>query len=294
MTRKPLGRGLEALIEGARPQPSSSATGAVLNVAVERIAPLPFQPRTKFDSERLAELARSIQSQGLIEPLVVRPALDGSDSYQLIAGERRLRAARQAGLSVVPVLVKQLDDRSALEMSLVENLAREDLGPIDEARALLRLSREFGLSQEEIARRIGKSRPYVSNAIRLLDLPAAVVEMIERDELTAGQARPLLALDGEQAQLEAARQIVMGGVSARGAEEMARTMRPSRVSRRRRTLEPDLQALKDSLQEALKRRVQIIPGKRGGVGRIEIEYYDNSDLTSLVDSIIAIKQWFKN
>lgn len=290
MARKPLGRGLEALIEGPRTPPPGSSAANVLDVPIDRISPSPFQPRTRFDSERLDELARSINSQGLIEPLIVRPTPNASDSYQLIAGERRLRAARKAGLNVVPVLVRSLDDRRALEMSLVENLAREDLGPIDEARALLRLSREFGLPQEEIAQRIGKSRPYVSNAIRLLDLPAAIVEMIENGELSAGQARPLIALDEEQSQLEAARKIVASAVSARGAEAMARAMRPSGASPRRRTLEANLQALNDALQEALKRRVRIVAGKRGAAGRIEIEYYDDTDLTALVDSLLKHQQ----
>jgi ParB family chromosome partitioning protein len=290
MVRKPLGRGLGALIESP-PAPPSGHTGAsLLNVPIDRIFPSPFQPRTKFDGERLDELARSIESQGLIEPLVVRLDSARSDTYQLIAGERRLRAARQAGLSVVPVVVKELDDRGALEMSLVENLAREDLGPIDEARALLRLSREFGLSQEEIARRIGKSRPYVSNSIRLLDLPEEIVEMIERGELTPGQARPLVALDDEQSQLEAARRIVGARVSARGAEAMARAMRPaSERSPSKRPIDVDLQALSDSLREALKRRVRVIT-KRGGAGRIEIEFYDDADLTELANWLLAIKQ----
>jgi len=291
MARKSLGRGLEALIQTPQtPPPSGGGAAQLLNVPIDSISASPLQPRTRFDDAGLEELARSINSQGLIEPLVVRPNPEHAEAYQLIAGERRLRAARKAGLAFVPVVVKTLDDQRALEMSLVENLAREELGPIDEARALLRLSTEFGLSHEEKALRIGKSRPYVSNAIRLLDLPAEVVEMVENGKLTAGQARPLLGLDDARMQLETARKIVSGGISARGAEAMVRTSRSPASSSKRQTTEPNLQALNDALQEALKRRVRIVRSKRGSAGRIEIEYYDELDLNALVEFLLGNDQ----
>jgi ParB family chromosome partitioning protein len=290
MTRKPLGRGLGALIEDSGGQAPSA--GTALEVGLDAIAPSPFQPRRHFDSERLAELADAIRAQGIIEPLVVRPLSadhPGPARYELIAGERRWRAARQAGLATVPIVVRELDDGAALEMSLVENLAREDLSPLEEARAFLRLAREFFLSHEQIADRIGKSRPYVSNAIRLLDLPEAVLEMLGRGEITPGQARPLLALETAQERIEAARQIAAQGISARGAEQLAAAARkPVRSAHGAiARSDPDLQALVDSLQRALKRKVRIVRQRGKAPGRMEIEFYDDDDLTALSDALTS-------
>jgi ParB family chromosome partitioning protein len=286
MIRRTLGRGLDALIESA---PPVGAGSGLTSIAIERISPSPFQPRTHFNEERLQELVRAIQSQGIIEPLVVRPLLSsapGAESYELIAGERRLRAARAAGLEAVPVVIRTLDDRAALEMSLVENLSREDLGPIDEARAFARLCTEFGLGHEEIAGRIGKSRPHVSNMMRLLELPNAVLEMIERGALSAGQARPLLGLSSEEEQAAAALRIVEGGISARGAEQIARAGRRGQGKVLRHT-SPDanVAALIEALQRALKRKVRIIARRGKTPGRLELEYYDDQDLSALVAAL---------
>jgi len=297
MFRKPLGRGLGALIESTNDEERNGAdkgAGApvCLTVAVERIAPSPYQPRKRFDPERLHELTRAIESQGVIEPLVVRPLANGdaaSPMYELIAGERRLRAAKNAGLTAVPVVVREVDERAALEISLVENLAREELNPIEEARAFVQLCSEFSLSHEQIAARIGKSRPYVSNIVRLLDLPAPVIQMIEAGELTPGQARPLLSLAGAEAQIAAARKIVAAGISARGAEQMVGAARkPSRTTARATASaarDANLQALIDALQRALKRKVRIIARRGGTPGRIEIEYYDDQDLNALASML---------
>jgi ParB family chromosome partitioning protein len=286
MTRKPLGRGLGALIAGATAdeeivEASSSSTG---DVPVNQIVPSPFQPRRHFDPERLRELADAIRAQGVIEPLVVRALAQtgaAGQRYELIAGERRLRAAREAGLQTVPVVVRNLDDRTALEVSLVENLAREDLNSADEARALVRLAREFALSHEQIAARIGKSRPYVSNTIRLLDLPDGVLQMLESGELTSGQVRPLLSLQTAAAQIAAAREIASKGISARGAEEMSRKQQTHGKVPPASTTDVHLQALVDNLQRALKRKVRVIRGRGKAPGRIEIEFYDDDDLTGL-------------
>jgi len=297
MLRKPLGRGLGALIESIGDDDrngADSGTGApvCLTVAVERIAPSPYQPRKHFDPERLEELARAIESQGVIEPLVVRPLANGDAAnpmYELIAGERRLRAAKSAGLTAVPVVVREVDERAALEISLVENLAREELNPIEEARAFVQLSNEFSLSHEQIAGRIGKSRPYVSNIVRLLDLPAPVIQMIESGELTPGQARPLLSMAGAEAQIAAAHKIVAAGISARGAEQMAGAARkPGRTTARSlasAARDANLQALIDTLQRALKRKVRVIARRGNTPGRIEIEYYDDQDLTALASML---------
>ncbi len=291
MIRRPLGRGLDALIGNTRTEVESAGgpdgVGLML-VAIDRIVPGPFQPRQRFDPERLQELTRAIQTQGVIEPLVVRRAPAGADGparYELIAGERRLRAARNASLSEVPVIVRELDDRAALEMSLVENLAREDLNAIEEARAFVRLGTEFGLSHDEIASRIGKSRPYVSNVIRLLDLPSVVVEMLISGQLNAGQARPLLALTSADAQIEAARQIAAGKISSRGAEQIVKAHRGRRRSGARIGVDANLSALEEGLQRALMRKVRIVRRRGRTPGRIEIEYYDDDDLTALTATL---------
>ncbi len=310
MIRKTLGRGLDALFDGALSESADSAappaSGPTLSpapgaapqeLALDRIVPSPFQPRRRFDGERLSELAAAIRSQGVVEPLVVRPApqargFDGAPCYELIAGERRLRAAREAGLECVPVVVREVDDRAALEISLVENLIREELSAIDEAEAFSRLCREFRLTHEQVAERIGKSRPYVTNAIRLLELAPAVLEAVARGDLTAGQARPLLALPTAEAQTVAAREIIDGRISARGAERIAAQGRRLRTGRgsagvAEGRVDPNLAALADRLQRALKRKVRIVARSGSGPGRIEIEYYGDADLTALVGTLSA-------
>ena len=293
--RKPLGRGLDALIGDAGGGESGGGRGGahLATASVTDIRPGPFQPRIHFDEERLEELTRAIQSQGIIEPLIVRliGAADGIDGprYELIAGERRLRAARAAGLEAVPIVVRELDDRAALEMSLVENIAREDLSPIEEAFAFARLVKHFALSHDEIALRVGKSRPYVGNAIRLLSLAAPVIEMIACGQLTAGQARPLLAIGDPDAQLSAARRIAAVGISARGAEEMTEIHRPPRLSKSggRSGGDPNMNALAEGLQRSLKRKVRIFKRRGRSPGRIEIEYYDENDLTALAEMLLG-------
>ena len=252
-----------------------------------------FQPRINFDKERLAELTRAIQSQGIIEPLIVRridaPEADGP-RYELIAGERRLRAARAAGLEAVPVVVRELDDRAALEMSLVENIVREDLNAVEEGLAFFRLVDHFGLTHDEIASRVGKSRPYVSNTIRLLELPQPILNMIAKGELTAGQARPLLSIGSPEAQLSAARRIAAVGISARGAEEMATANRPRNTktaASRSSGGDANLNALAEGLQRALKRKVRIFKRRGRSPGRIEIDYYDDNDLTAVAEMLLG-------
>jgi len=295
MIRKPLGRGLGALIESTAFESTSPKTQAVReNTSITmapaaRISAGAFQPRRHFDAERLAELTHAIQSQGIIEPLIVRIVGNPDDfdgpRYELIAGERRLRAARAAGLETVPVIVRDLDDRAALEMSLVENLAREELNAVEEGRAFARLSREFSLSHDDIANRIGKSRPYVSNAIRLLDLPETILDMIARGEISAGQSRPLLALSSPDARIAAARKIVESGITARGAEEIAAAHRRhasnGSTSKPNGTSDPNLEALINALQHALKRKVRVVRRRGKSPGRVEIDYYDENDLTAL-------------
>ena len=298
MNRRPLGRGLDALIPqnaaehyGAAAEPAavepSDGMGFQL-VAPDRIRAGRFQPRQQFDQGRLEELAVAIRAQGIIEPLVVRPVGDG---YELIAGERRLRAARLAELTVVPVIVRELDDRAALEMSLVENLLREDLNPIEEGQAFARLNRDFALTHDEIATRIGKSRSYVSNIIRLIELPPEVLAMIGRGELTGGQVRPLLALSSPEAQLAEARKIAEAKISSRQAEAIASARRGTRAGQGTRAAapsdDPNLLALGEAIQRALKRKVRIVRRRGARPGRIELEFYNDDDLSGLVRTLSA-------
>jgi ParB family chromosome partitioning protein len=291
--RKPLGRGLDALI-GAQPvvaeKAENGAAGTRLMMApVGQLTPGQYQPRFHFDKERLAELTRAIQTQGIIEPLIVRPiapADDGTPRYELIAGERRLRAAREAGLETVPIIVRELDDRAALEMALVENIVREDLSPIEEGIAFRRLSKHFSMNHDEIAERVGKSRPYVTNILRLLDLPQEVIELIAGGLLSAGQARPLLSIESPEGQMAAARGIVAGRITARGAEQIGAAVRASRTSKKNGGgIDPNERALAETLQRALKRKVRIVRKRGKSPGRIEIEYYDANDLTALAETI---------
>ena len=206
--RKPLGRGLDALIPGA-PKPMLGEMPSTIGVeperqaAIDRIRPNPRQPRADFDEAALNELAASIRAQGILQPLLVRP--DGDGGYELVAGERRLRAARLAGLREVPIVVREVSDRESLELALIENIQRDDLSPLEEAAAYQRLLDDFGHTQEEIAARVGKSRPAIANALRLLRLPEPIKRELARGRLTAGHARVLLSLDTADAQLRAAR-----------------------------------------------------------------------------------------
>jgi ParB family transcriptional regulator, chromosome partitioning protein len=295
MNRRPLGRGLDALIPSSAEDSNGGLTepAAVLElsgigfqlVTPDRIRAGRFQPRQQFDQGRLEELAAAIRAQGIIEPLIVRP--DG-DGYELIAGERRLRAARLAELMVVPVIVRELDDRAALEMSLVENLLREDLNPIEEGQAFARLNRDFALTHDEIATRIGKSRSYVSNIIRLIELPEEVLAMIGRGELTGGQVRPLLALSSPEAQLAEARKIAEAKISSRQAEAIASARRGPRAGRGATGADdPNLLALGEAIQRALKRKVKIVRRRGARPGRIELEFYNDEDLNGLARTLSA-------
>lgn len=278
-----------ANLSGAFLNEKGNHTGDGLQIVpLERITPGRFQPRKYFDPAAIEELAAALKTQGVIEPLIVRPAQDG---FELIAGERRLRAAHVAGLTTVPVIVRELDDRAALEMSLVENLLRENLNVVEEGNAFTRLSRDFGLTHEAIAERVGKSRSYITNIIRLMDLPAEVLEMVGRGELTGGQVRPLLALNSPEAQLAEARKIAEGKLSSRSVEEIASSTRGLRqgqgISSKPRAVDPNLRALAETMQRALRRKVRIIRGRGKTPGRVELEFYDDEDLTGLARTLAA-------
>jgi ParB family chromosome partitioning protein len=288
--RKALGRGLDALIPGASrqtpPAPRPPESGE-RRVAIDDIRPNPRQPRTDFDAAALAELATSIRTKGVLQPLLVRPCAEGG--YELIAGERRLRAAESAGLDTVPVVVRESSDGESLEIALIENIQRDDLSPLEEAAAYQRLVEEFGHTQDEVAERVGKSRPAVANAIRLLRLPEPIKREISRGRLTAGHARTLLSLDNADAQLRAARQILARQMSVRDAET---TIARRRGNGRQPGRDPHRQALERELTLLLGTRVRIRPRGRGG--RIEIEYYSNEELQGLSDRLRRTSGNFDN
>lgn len=281
--KKGLGRGLSALIPAAEPKTEPRGESSTLEVAVDRITPSPFQPRRTFDEGKIEELAASIRNQGIIQPLVVRPK---GDNFELIAGERRWRAALKAGLTRVPVVVRNADDHEALQLALVENLQREDLNPIEEANGYKRLQEEFQWSQEEMAERVGKSRPAIANSIRLLGLPAEVQQEVSAGNLPAGQARALLGLHTEPLILSACREIIAKGLSTRETEKMVRHLLMGRKRRRPVPLiDPDLKSIVEDLQRSLGTRVRLLPKARSAKGKIEIEYYTLADLERIIQTI---------
>ncbi|MFL5952989.1 MAG: ParB/RepB/Spo0J family partition protein [Gaiellaceae bacterium] len=237
--RRGLGRGFEVLIGGAAPE--------LGHIPVDQIHPNAKQPRKRFDHEGVSGLAESIKAQGLIQPVVVRPRLEGG--YELIAGERRWRAAKEASIATVPAVVREADDRDTLLLGLVENVAREDLSPIEEARAYAMLIDEFALSLGEVAERVGKSKPTVSNRIRLLELPEDVLSMIGRNELTEGHARAVLSVPDQDGRRRLAKRIVKEGLSVRAAERAARWAGARTKERRATTVDPALAArVKDAVR----------------------------------------------
>ena len=280
--RRPLGRGLGALI----PEGPPVAPPAERRVPIGEIHPNPRQPRRFFDEERLAELAESIRHQGILQPLVVRRVEHG---YELIIGERRFRAAQHAGLDRVPVIIKEVTSAESLEMALVENIQREELTPIEEALAYRQLMEEFHLTQEEVANRVGKSRPVVTNLLRVLQLPDEIKDEVDRGNLSVGHARTLLALETPEQQIELARQIMRQGLSVRETETLvaralerlpAEDFLPSADGERSARPDLFLSALEEELIQALGTKVRLHPRKKGG--RIEIEYYSNEELEGLV------------
>ena len=282
--KRGLGRGLSALIPTASElRTETQRDGSPREIAVERITPSRFQPRRTFDEAKIDELAASIRNQGIIQPLVVRPRGDG---FELIAGERRWRAAMKAGLNRVPVVIRDASDHEALQLALVENLQREDLNPIEEASGYRRLQEEFHWSQEEMAERVSKSRPAIANSLRLLTLPSEVQQQVTAGNLPAGQARALLGLHTEPLIVSACREVIAKGLSTRETEKMVRHLLMGR--KRRRTLpllDPDLKSVVEALQRSLGTRVRLLPKARSTKGKIEIEYYTLADLERIIQTM---------
>jgi ParB family chromosome partitioning protein len=273
MEKKGLGRGLGALIP--RIEDSGDGESPPRQVGVDSIAANPLQPRRLFDEAKIDELAASIRYSGIIQPLLVRRSGDG---YELIAGERRLRAAVRAGLRKVPVVVREASDNETLQLALIENLQRENLNPIEEATAYRRLQSDFGLSQEEIAERVGKSRPAVANSMRLLLRPKDVQQEVAQGRLPAGQARALLSLGNEAMIVSAARMVIAKGLSTRATEGLVNGLKLGRGKRRvKGIVDPDLRSLVERLEQWLGTKVRLFHRAESGKGKLEIEYYSIAD-----------------
>jgi ParB family chromosome partitioning protein len=254
-------------------------------IAVDRVAPSPYQPRSRFNEAALEELAQSMRAGGVVQPVVVRPL---GDRYELVAGERRLRAARLAGLPQIPAIVRVLSDEQALELSLIENIQREELSPLEQARAFDRLSSDFALTQEEIAKRTGKDRTTVANLMRLLRLPQEVRTLMEEGKLTAGHARALLRLeDSPVLQRVLAKRMAARRVSVRQAEEMVERRLPGAKKEKITAppLDPNVRAAQEAMERALGTKVRIVERKGGG-GRVEIDYYSLEDLNRIYDAVV--------
>lgn len=286
--KKGLGTGLGALFGDDFTIDEKPEKKEILELPIAKVEPRAEQPRYSFDELALAELSESISQYGMIQPITVRPLESGY--YQIIAGERRWRAARMAGLTEVPVRVLDADDRRVSELALVENLQREDLNPIEEAKGLRALISDYNMTQEEAAMSVGKSRSAVANALRLLNLCPYVMELLEQGFITTGHAKSLLSIQNEQTQEAAANTIVAQGLSVRQTEKLC-----AKLTKEQKLPEPEdtskiivdyAQETEKDLQQALGRKVKIVEGRKKG--KIELEYYDSDDREALIQSLIRL------
>ena len=281
--KRGLGKGLDAIFyDNAR----EDDAGAV-ELSINDLEPNRTQPRQSFDDGAMTELADSIAQHGVLQPILVRPLLSGG--YQIVAGERRWRASRMAGLTTVPAVIRDLTDSEVMQLALIENLQRQDLNPLEEALGYQTLMNEYGLTQEEAAGRVGKSRPAVANALRLLGLCPEVQERVRKGELSAGHARAILQLKSEKKQQEAAQKIVALGLSVRQAELLCKNMSKEPAPQKKEVFAVDYVAeCEKSLSKHLGRGVKIVNGKRKG--RFELEFYGQEDLQNLLDALMKIQK----
>ena len=280
---KGLGRGMGALLGDFEDTPVADTPYKLL--PIHKVEPNPEQPRQDFDEEELQALADSITTHGIVQPLTVRQINEGY--YQIVAGERRWRAARLAGLAEVPVVVIEADDKKTMELALIENLQRQDLNPVEEALGYQSLMGEYGLTQEETAARVGKSRPAVANALRLLNLNPQVLELVRKGQLSAGHARAVLALKTDRMQVQAAQKIVNLGLSVRQAELLCKNMNKEPAPKQETFFAVDYVAeCEKTLSKKLGRGVKIVSGKRKG--RFELEFYGQEDLQVLLDALMKL------
>jgi len=290
MTRNALGRGLNALIRPPEPPPTTETApppapseAPTSEVAIDQIDPNPYQPRTQFREEALRELADSILAEGIIQPLVLRK---NGPRFQIIAGERRWRAAQLAGLQRVPAVIREIPETQALEITLVENIQREDLSAIEQAKAFERLTDEFGFTQEEVARRTGKDRATIANTLRLLKLEPPIRELIDHGRLSAGHGRALLAIEDKRLRLALAERAARGRLNVRQIERFA-ARRRNRPPAAEAPVDPNVRAAIEELQRALGTRVLLRPKRGARPGLLTIEYYDDQQLIGLYDRLLG-------
>lgn len=281
MVKRKLGRGLGSLLENALDE-----TGKVIELDISKIHPNPWQPRRQFDFKSLEDLAASIKEKGLIQPITVRYRdKDGDFEYELVTGERRLRAADLAGLKTVPAIVSAYDDRSMAEVALIENLQREDLNPIEECEAYQQLINHYGLTQEQMAAKVGKSRSYIANMLRLADFPDEVKKLMVEGKLTTGQARPLLGLSSGEEQVQLAKQIVDEGLSARHVEDLTR----EKKKKKKEIADPQTHAFLRSIEEKLgmsvgsRVAIKLGRGKNAHSGTISINFKNDEEFERITE-----------
>jgi ParB family transcriptional regulator, chromosome partitioning protein len=287
MNRKPLGRGLSALISTA---PSPQDNEELRDIEIDLIKPGEQQPRTSFDEAKLQELAQSIRVSGIIQPLLVRRR---GGLFELVAGERRWRAAQLAGLTRVPAIVREIPDENLLELALIENIQRQELNAIEEANAYKRLIETLGLTQEEVASRVGRDRTFITNYLRILKLPTEIQTLLEQEKLTFGHARALLGISDPQLQRRIAQRIYKNNWSVRETESRIRNLSGRRQATPpppSQTVDPNMRAAEAKLRRRLGTQVRIISAKTGAAGRIEIEFYSSEDLNRLYDLLITSEQ----
>ena len=285
--RRRLGRGLEALLGPTREE--AEREGSLVELPLNSIRPNPYQPRRDVDPAALEELKSSIRQVGLLQPIVVRPAPGGNGHFELIAGERRLRACQQLGWQRIPAVQREVDERTLLTLALIENLQRDDLSPVDEARGYERLIAEFSLMQQEVAEAVGRDRSTVANALRLLKLPEPVLQMLHEGLLTTGHARALLALDDARTVTTLAREAVAQGLSVRDVEDRVRGGRaPVRRPRLKRGMAPapEVRRVEDALRRRLGTDVRVTLRARGK-GQLHVSFYSNDDLARLMEIILG-------
>jgi ParB family chromosome partitioning protein len=274
-----LGKGLGALLA----ENSLDDASKTVTLRISEIEPNRAQPRKQFDEEALAELSESIAQHGVLQPLLVRPMTDGS--YQLVAGERRWRASRMAGLTEVPVVIREMTDQQASELALIENLQREDLNAMEEALGYKTLMESYGLTQEETAKAVNKSRPAVANALRLLNLPQPISEMVAGGKISAGHARAILSFSSEQEQMEAAQAVIKSGLSVRDIEKRAKSAHKAKNPETEKAFSRNsfYEEVELALTEHLGRRVKVSEGNKGGM--LQIEFYSQDDLRMLANEL---------
>ena len=277
--KKVLGRGLEALISPDLRE-SVAETERIKELSIDLIDPNPNQPRGHFDENQLRELSASIRRHGVLQPIVVRR---DRERYQLVIGERRFRASKLAGKTTIPAIVREVADDESLKYALMENLQREDLNPVEEARGYRALKERFGLSDKDIGEILGRDRSTVANALRLLNLPETVIEMIEGGTLRAGHARAILSIEGEEAQIEWARRVATENMTVREIEQRSARRTGKKSRRGAGKLDPTVRAMEERLERHLGTRVRITPRKKGGV--LSIEYYSADELEGIMRRI---------